>query len=448
MFGLCLTPCKSATKNSESACKLRIRQAFDDYEYYQDGDVIIGGVFTVHSAVQDFQFTKAPLEHMICMAPFYLWYAHVRIFLFTIEQINNNKEILPNITLGYHLYDSCLDTRKAVKSVLQILSGPGKTIPNYSCSERGKVAGFIGDHYSVTTVPIAQILGIYGHTQISYGATDYSLSDRRVYPHFFRALQNERVHFLIIADLLKHFGWTWVGIFTSDDDGGNQQSLILTKYLNDQGICVAYTIHSNKGIKNDLHHISEIVRKSSAQVIVICGPLTYASISTLLVLKDIFHSKTLILPPSWASKEEVFLANIGTFNGSLGIELFPIFFSGPENYFKDIKPSKFPNDGLLADIYSLYLQCLSLSSLKNKMLNFFYRISLQNCTGKESLGNLGMDLFTGVSPRVHFAVNVMAHAVESMNLNLNTAPYKREKRTNFKHQYNLPPTSNSLKQLP
>ncbi|XP_053312104.1 G-protein coupled receptor family C group 6 member A-like [Spea bombifrons] len=169
--------------------------------------------------------------------PFYLLYAHVRIFLFAIEQINKDTDILPNITLGYHFYDSCLDTRKAVKSVLQILSGPGKTIPNYSCSERGKVAGFIGDHYSVTTVPIAQILGIYGHTQISYGATDYSLSDRRVYPHFFRALQNEHVHFFIISDLLKHFGWTWVGIFTSNDDGGNQQSLILTKYLNDQGIC-------------------------------------------------------------------------------------------------------------------------------------------------------------------------------------------------------------------
>ncbi|XP_053312105.1 vomeronasal type-2 receptor 1-like [Spea bombifrons] len=303
-------------------------------------------------ALRDFSRTAVRADGR----PFYLWYAHVRIFLFAIEQINNYTNILPNITLGYHLYDSCLDTRKAVKSILQILSGPGKTIPNYSCSERGKVAGFIGDHYSVTTVPIAQILGIYGHTQISYGATDYSLSDRRVYPHFFRALQNERVHFLIISDLLKHFGWTWVGIFTSDDDGGNQQSLILTKYLNDQGICVAYTIHSNKGIKNDLHHISETVRKSSAQVIVICGPLTYASISTLLVLKDIFHSKTLILPPSSASKTEVFLTNIGTFNGSLGIEHSPIFFSGTENYFKDIKPSKFLNDGLLADIYSLYFK--------------------------------------------------------------------------------------------
>ncbi|KAM8939617.1 vomeronasal type-2 receptor 26-like [Pelodytes ibericus] len=143
------------------------------------------------------------------------------------EMINLETDLLPNITLGYHLYDSCLDTMKAVKSVLQILSGPRKTVPNYSCMGYNKVAGFIGDHHSLTTVPIAQVLGVYGYPQISYGATDYGLSDRRVYPHFFRMVQNDRVYYKIIARLLKHFSWTWVGILASNDDSGETDSNFL-----------------------------------------------------------------------------------------------------------------------------------------------------------------------------------------------------------------------------
>lgn len=54
----------------------------------------------------------------------------------------------------------------AVKSVLHISSGPNKTFPNYCCMDHGQLAGVIGDHYSSTTVPEAQILGVYGYIQV------------------------------------------------------------------------------------------------------------------------------------------------------------------------------------------------------------------------------------------------------------------------------------------
>ena len=81
--------------------------------------------------------------------------------------MNNDPNILPNVTLGYHLYDSCSNENKAVKSVLQIFSGPLKTIPNYSCWGHGQIAGFIGDMFSATTLPIAQLLSIYGFSQVN-----------------------------------------------------------------------------------------------------------------------------------------------------------------------------------------------------------------------------------------------------------------------------------------
>ncbi|XP_073459916.1 vomeronasal type-2 receptor 26-like [Aquarana catesbeiana] len=121
---LCLTLCPHGICTSSPACQLKILPAYEEYEYVHDGDIIIGGVFTVNCLMADYR-------------------------------------------IRYHLCDSCSDPGKAIKSVLQILSGPGETIPNYSCRDHQKLAGFIGDQSSTTSLPIAQILSIYNHVQFN-----------------------------------------------------------------------------------------------------------------------------------------------------------------------------------------------------------------------------------------------------------------------------------------
>ncbi|XP_077309587.1 vomeronasal type-2 receptor 26-like [Lithobates pipiens] len=145
--------------------------------------------------------------------------------------MNENFWELQNISLGYHIYDSCADANKAVKSVLQILSGPGRTVPNYSCMKQKQIIGFIGDHHSRTTIPIAQVLSVYRYTQISYGSTSYELSNRDLYPHFFRTVQNYRTIYLILTNLIKLLGWTWVGVVASNDDSGEKEFEELNNFL-------------------------------------------------------------------------------------------------------------------------------------------------------------------------------------------------------------------------
>ncbi|KAM8976908.1 vomeronasal type-2 receptor 26-like [Pelodytes ibericus] len=359
-------------------------------------------------------------------------YINVRVFLFAIEKMNNDTDILPNITLGYHLYDSCRDPRKAVKSVLQIVSGPGRTVPNYSCSNHGKLAGFIGDRYSSTTIAIAQILGVYSYTQISYGATDFSLSDRHVYPHFFRMLQNDSVYYSIIAKLLRYFGWTWVGIVETEENySGNQESLILSRYLMDQGICVAYTIQRQTGFHDNTKKIQEIVKQSSAQVVVLCGPFTHTVMLTLVQLQDVFHSKTFILPPSWASDGTMFLHDLEMFKGCLSVEIYPTYISGKENYFDDIRPSKFPTDGILEDLWIFRFHCFSADVSKNEFFQSFYPFSLRNCTGQEYLIGIKTQLSVGTYPRVHSAVHILAQSVNDLKKGFNN--HKKEQNL-YRHQ--------------
>ena len=87
------------------------------------------------------------------------------MFKLAIEEINKNPDILPNVTLGYHLYDSCNDVNKATESVFNILSG-SLPIPNYSCMYQYNLAGVIGDWSSEISMHIAQVLNLYGISQV------------------------------------------------------------------------------------------------------------------------------------------------------------------------------------------------------------------------------------------------------------------------------------------
>ncbi|XP_072263032.1 vomeronasal type-2 receptor 26-like [Pyxicephalus adspersus] len=169
-------------------------------------------------------------------------YAHLLAFIFAINEINHNPDILPNVTLGYHVYDSCGDVKKATKDVLQILSGHTKEAPNYSCMERDNVAGFIGDLRSDTTLQMAQLLNLYGYTQISYGARDSLLSDRRMYPNVFRTVPNVEMQYVAIVKLLESLKWNWVGIISSDDEYGQREIRQLSKHLTNHGICIEFKI--------------------------------------------------------------------------------------------------------------------------------------------------------------------------------------------------------------
>ncbi|XP_056409011.1 extracellular calcium-sensing receptor-like isoform X3 [Hyla sarda] len=166
---LCVTFCISEIQDPAAQCDLTMKNYTFEYKYSQEGDIIIGGIFTVHSWVRLWREKGKTFYNKMCIGAHPREYTHLRAFLFAIEEINNRSDILPNVTLGYHIYDSCGHENKVIKDVLQILSGHTVTAPNYSCMENDAVVGFIGDLHSGTTLPMAQLLSLYGYPQIPKG---------------------------------------------------------------------------------------------------------------------------------------------------------------------------------------------------------------------------------------------------------------------------------------
>ncbi|CAH2299134.1 vomeronasal type-2 receptor 26-like [Pelobates cultripes] len=423
-------------------CYIILFNPFEDYQYFQDGDIIIGGVFSVNQQLCILSQGRSTTERLEKPDPRSsssardkepggarsdaLYYKNILAFLFSIEELNKNTKTLPNITLGYHLYDSCSYGIKAAKSVLQILSGPGKTVPNYSCHKGGKLAGVIGDHYSTTTIPIAQILGIYkytqqqlavgsrqlavcppgsqsGRTKISYGATNYLLSDRNTYPTFFRTMQNDHINYSVISKLIKHFGWNWVGIITSNDDMGEEETQILTNNLLTDGICVAFTIpmHVIHFYSNDVDEdISNTITKSTAQVIVITGSLSIYVAYSSQILEILLKSKTFIFGPTWASYQFILYNMPSIFNGSLAIEYNIKNGLEFDGFFTNVSPSNYPNDMLLDDIWIYTFNCSSRIPRKNVYFETYFLLKLHNCTGEEDILNNAQFRFDGLTSHV------------------------------------------------
>ncbi|XP_069832212.1 vomeronasal type-2 receptor 26-like [Dendropsophus ebraccatus] len=331
-------------------------------------------------------------------------YRHLLTFILAINDINNDPTILPNITLGYHIYDSCGNVNKVIKDVLQIMSGHTVTAPNYSCVDHETVAGFIGDLMSVTTLPMAHLLGIYGYTQVSYGTRDSALSDRRLYPHFFRTVQDSEAQYAALVKLLLYFKWNMVCIFATNDDIGERELRLLSTELTKSGICIELKLLLTQKV------IDEFTMKNlKAEVVILCGTSSGLVKDILLTSALSISNKTFIFLSSW-SHDSIFYGAI--INCSLMFSPLRHSIIGLQEEVLNRHPSTHPHDPILEDLWITSLYCFSRNVLKNSLLQNTISVPLRNCSGEERFTNQTHYYVDGIPYKVHVAVRMMAQALD------------------------------------
>ncbi|XP_041419722.1 vomeronasal type-2 receptor 26-like [Xenopus laevis] len=434
---LCVVPCRCGAPSENPACHLNIIETYEDYEYIKEGDIMIGGILSMNALMIDYLVPVCFYDGMLCVGALAKNYRQLVDFYFAIEQINNNLAQLPNLTLGYHIYDSCGDPRKAVRSVFQILSGTREPVPNYSCVGKRNIAGFIGDLSSETTVPIAQILTILGYSQISYGATDPSLSERITFPYFFRTVQNDESSYFALGKLLRQFDWTWVGIITSDDISGDEEHQHLSKYLYSEGICIEFTVKINDLTSVYTDHDSAIIYLSSTSIILLCGTVSLFFLLQLSHVTSVLLKKTLILSTNLGANDIVIGYDQDIFNCSLVfVPGYHYHLDTPEmrSFLANLHPLTFPKDKLLEDIWMIFHLCLSEDPNKNHLYEYIYLQRLQNCTGQKHITDLPYFTSDYSSPQVHLAVDIMSKTLHDMNMQLSEKSVKNREKHHYVHQ--------------
>ena len=194
--------------------------------------------------------------------------------IFAVEEINNSSELLPGITLGYQIHDSCASVPVAVQVAFQLANGLQQLYDsNTGCSRSGKVTAIVGESGSTPSMSMSQIIGpfdipqvifltmqhlyitsylfgafffkkhchVFFLLQVSHFATCACLSDKTQYPTFFRTIPSDQFQADALAKLVKHFGWTWIGTVQSNSDYGNNGMASFLRAAHKEGICVEYS---------------------------------------------------------------------------------------------------------------------------------------------------------------------------------------------------------------
>ncbi|KAM4048768.1 vomeronasal type-2 receptor 26-like [Anomaloglossus baeobatrachus] len=403
--------CGTLSLETFSACRLSSNKLPYEYDYYQEGDVIIGGVFSINVFFRFIRSYKVLQTRLMCTIPNVKNYADLMTFIFAVDEINKKSDLLPNITLGYHLYDTCGDSIQSVQNVLRLLSGHQLEVPNYSCRKHGEVAAFVGD-----TIPMAQLLGTYGYSKISYEDLHPVSKNNDLSKTFFTTAQPESIKSSLISRIAHMFGWNWVGILTPYDYSGDSELQTLRRELERFRVCVAYIIQLSSDLSNNLQNIN-IIQKSKARVVIIWGKFL-VHYSFLKDLKIVREDITFILHESWANGFHLGEEFLQAINCSLIISPMSHYVSGLKNFLHSLDIKNRPKDPILEDILYFYFYCSIPNRHKLFTFQSMYNVTLNDCSG----GKYPITAALSTSQYqtfylVHTAVYILAYALREMIIN-------------------------------
>ena len=89
--------------------------------------------------------------------------------IFAVEEINNSSELLPGITLGYQIHDSCASVPVAVQVAFQLANGLQQLYDsNKVCSRSGRVTAVVGESGSTPSISMSRIFGPFDIPQVMF----------------------------------------------------------------------------------------------------------------------------------------------------------------------------------------------------------------------------------------------------------------------------------------
>uniref|UniRef100_A0A3Q2CJU2 Extracellular calcium-sensing receptor-like n=1 Tax=Cyprinodon variegatus TaxID=28743 RepID=A0A3Q2CJU2_CYPVA len=290
-----------------------------------------------------------------------------RSMIFAIEEINNRTDLLPSIKLGYQIYDSCASVPVAVHVAFQLTNGHDLMFyKGVNCSPSGVVMATVGESGSTPSISMSQILASFNIPQVSHYATCACLSDKHLYPNFFRTIPSDQFQADALAKLVKYFGWTWIGAVNSDSDYGNSGMASFLNVALREGICVEYlesffrTDPSRK-----IQRVANAIRRSTAMVIV--AFIASGDMRVLLeeLAQDPPPSRQWIGSESWVT--DTFMVKYSFCAGAIGVAIPQSVIPGLSDFLLDLSPSEVAASPLLSEFWEDAFNC-SLRKSENTFL--------------------------------------------------------------------------------
>ncbi|XP_072427932.1 extracellular calcium-sensing receptor-like [Chiloscyllium punctatum] len=342
----------------------------------------------------------------------------MQTMIFAIEEINRSKNLLPNITLGYEIYDDCSTSAIASKAALVLVNGEEELIEYPDCKGSSNVAAIIGCDISTSSITAARTVGAFGIPMISYFSTCSCLSDKQEYPTFFRTIPSDKHQSKLLAELVKTFGWNWIGTVRSNTDYGNFGMRTFVKEAQKIGICIAYSesFHRTDSAKK-IHKIVQVMKEATTKVVV--GFLHGTDMRVLIkeILRQNVTGIQWIGSEGWIT-EDIFSPEerVGFLTGAIGPATRRTEVAGLRDHLLKIHPSRFPESVFVKTFWETLFSCSLTKGNETETRSSTFQV--RSCTGNEHLNGLENAylpaIMDGSSYHVYKAVYAVAHALDDM----------------------------------
>ncbi|XP_060110728.1 vomeronasal type-2 receptor 26-like [Heteronotia binoei] len=424
------------------------------HQYYQPGEHIIAAILSqIYIWFREITFEKLPsndnFDDLIVMTHLY---QHILALVFAVREVNENPQILPNFTLGFHIYNDYFSVSRTYQSSMEMVSTQGKFIPNYSCNTKHDLVAVIGGPQSETCVHMATILSAYKVPQLTYGCAPMLIHrDKAVF--FYQTFPNEALQHVGILQLLIHFKWTWVGVISQNEINEYAEQFVqnVLPIFAQSGICfdfiertpiLSFSTQIDE-TEISIRKIGSIIMRSSTNVVLVYGESdTMIVLRMLLDLSDFeglsmkTKGKVWILTAQMAFTSLPIQRNrdIHFLHGAISFASHSKELLGFQKFLQMRSPTSEKEDGFILDFWQQTFNCLFPKMMADNT-------NEKVCTGEEKLETVPGSVFemsmTGHSYSIYNAVYAVVHALDAMRL----SRMKHEPRVLLNQLWQTPPLS-------
>ncbi|XP_038054376.1 metabotropic glutamate receptor 3-like [Patiria miniata] len=328
-----------------------------------DGNIVLGGLFPIHEKGKNGSICGIINEDRGIQ--------RLEAMLFAIDLINNDTNLLPGITIGAEIRDTCSEDTYALEQSLEFVRASLTTVSASTSPEcpaeyvnktrqPGVVAGVIGGSYSTVSIQVANLLRLFQIPQISYASTSSELTDRKRFEYFARTVPPDTLQAKAIADIIASFGWTYVSTIASEGNYGESGIYEFTKEAGLRNICIARSEKILRSADSQTYDniITRLRRKQNARVVVLFTRVEDAR-DLLSAAKRANLSQNFIwlAADGWGAQESPVKGSEAVAEGAITIELQTKKVEKFDEYFLHLNPRTNKRNPWFKEYWEQKFQC-------------------------------------------------------------------------------------------
>ncbi|XP_059488635.1 metabotropic glutamate receptor 8-like isoform X2 [Neocloeon triangulifer] len=392
-----------------------------------NGDIILGGIFPMHEH-RSGGYHAAPCGAVKEEKGV----QRLEAMLYALDEINRDATLLPGLSLGALVIDSCSsDTYALEQSMEFVRSYMNQDMSEYKCASgqppvyvpHKPVTGVIGASFSVVSIMVANILRLFKIPQMSYASTSTELSDKSRFEYFSRVVPPDNFQAQAMVEMVRELGWKYVSTVAVEGDYGEKGIASFIELATSSGICIAV---SEKILRNaqteDFDKIVErLVQKANARgVIMFVDEDNTRKLLQATVRANRTGHFLWFGSDSWGAKVHPVKEQEWAAEGAITILPRRTAIKEFDEYYKSLRPR--------LDKESCRLNSTTVMPQGNKLVNcrniwfrefwsqhhkcaFDDSSALPKCTGNETINDYEQE---GLVPYVVDAVYAMAQAIHNM----------------------------------